>query len=149
MRERQPEQASEPEATSAPKLPAPHAVLELQRQVGNRAVTRLLAREARETFASYDQIQATYVAWQRLKASSLGLKINDPKVMAAASAATRTQVGSLNYDLWLVRRGGGVSGGGKRMVTKLTGIPPSPNVLAPPIPGAQVVPSSTRTVVLD
>jgi hypothetical protein len=115
VREREPEQASAPQETSALEPRAPHAVLELQRQVGNRAVGRLLAREEWETsvkapkdalLISFDKIEAVYVSFHKAQARSLGLNINDPKVRAAAGAATRTQIGSLNYDRWLAQRGG-------------------------------------------
>ena len=67
-----------------------------------------MPRRAR-SLLSYDQIEATYVAHYRLKARTFGATAkNDPRVMAAAGAATRTQVGSLNYDRWLQQRGGGL-----------------------------------------
>jgi len=87
----------------------------LQRQIGNRATTRVLAREEWEgavsapksaVLASYDQIEATYVSFARMKARSLNLKVNDAKVRESAGAATKAQVGALNYDRWLAQRGG-------------------------------------------
>ncbi len=96
----------------------PAGILRLQSTIGNRATARLIAREDWETkvdapksaiLLSYDQIEATYVAHYRLKARTFGATAkNDPRVMAAAGAATRTQVGSLNYDRWLQQRGGGL-----------------------------------------
>ena len=93
----------------------PAGILRLQSTIGNRATARLIAREDWETkvdapqnavLASYDAIETTYVSWHKSKARSLGVKINDPKAMAAASAATKTQVGQLNYERWLKQRGG-------------------------------------------
>lgn len=100
---------------SATVAVAPAGLRDLPARIGNRAMGRLLAREAWEEkvdapkdaiLISYDKIESVYVAWHRLKARSLGAKVNDPKVMAVAAAATRTQVGSLNYDRWLKQRGG-------------------------------------------
>jgi len=90
-------------------------ILRLQSTIGNRATARLIAREDWETkvdapknayLASFDAIEATYVSLHKQQARALGTKLNDPKVMAAASAATRTQVGQLNYERWLKQRGG-------------------------------------------
>ena len=90
-------------------------ILRLQSTIGNRATARLIAREDWETkvdapknayLASFDAIEATDVALHKQQARALGTKLNDPKVMAAASAATRTQVGQLNYERWLKQRGG-------------------------------------------
>ena len=113
------EHAESQAAPAAPDRPLataqPAGILRLQSTIGNRATARLIAREEWEqsvdapksaVLASYDQIEATYVSWHKLKARSLGAKLNDPKVMAAASAATRTQVGPLNYERWLKQRGG-------------------------------------------
>jgi hypothetical protein len=111
----------EPEAAPAvPDRPLavaqqPAGILRLQSTIGNRATARLIAREDWETavdapknavLASFDAIETTYVAWHKQKARSLGVKINDPKAMAAASAATKAQVGQLNYERWLKQRGG-------------------------------------------
>jgi hypothetical protein len=114
VREREPEPAPAQEASAA-KGPAPRGILELRSQIGNRAMRRLLAREEWDTpvdapkgavLISFDKIEAVYVSYHKQMASSRGLKVNDPSVRKAAGAATRTQVGSLNYDRWLAQRGG-------------------------------------------
>jgi hypothetical protein len=96
--------AAEPERALAASEPL--AILRLQSTIGNRATARLIAREEWETevnapknavLVGFDQIETTYVSWHKLKARALGKKVNDPKVMAAAAAATKTQVGPLNY----------------------------------------------------
>jgi hypothetical protein len=110
------ESQAEPAVPERPLAVAQAAgILRLQSTIGNRATARLIAREEWEqkvdapknaVLVSYDQIEATYVAWHQQKARSLRAKVNDPRVMAAASAATKTQVGPLNYERWLKQRGG-------------------------------------------
>jgi hypothetical protein len=119
MREREQGKEAAAPAEAERSLPAAGAaaagILRLQSTIGNRATARLIAREEWETavdvpknavLVSFDAIETTYVAWHKLKARSMGAKINDPKVMSAAAAATKTQVGALNYDRWLAQRGG-------------------------------------------
>jgi hypothetical protein len=117
MHEREPgEQEAAPAVPERPLAVAqPTGILRLQSTIGNRATARLIAREDWESsvdapksavLASFDAIETTYVAWHKLKARSLGVRLNDPKAMAAAAAATKTQVGQLNYERWLKQRGG-------------------------------------------
>ena len=109
-------QEAAPAVPERPLAAAQHAgILRLQSTIGNRATARLIAREEWEqnvdapknaVLVSFDAIEATYVSWHKQKARSLRAKVNDPKVMAAASAATKTQVGPMNYERWLKQRGG-------------------------------------------
>jgi hypothetical protein len=110
MRESSEERARDGSAklarTAAPAgspVTAQAQTLTLQRQVGNRATTRILQRKPKDLPAA---IAATYEAWLQHYSKLMKLPPEHAKVDAAAEKATEKQVGSANWKKW---KGEGVS----------------------------------------
>lgn len=93
-----------PLAAAVPAMLTPATALALQRTIGNANVVRLARAPQGQVLIKTSVTQITYDALLDQTARRLGLPKTDPKVLRENDAATRKQVGDINYFMWLNER---------------------------------------------